>query len=387
MIAANMRLVEIVGQQARQLRVTWPVRLRVDDSQAPWRPRPPPTRRRLIESGGSSPRQVDHAAHGRNSAVDVRTVALALSLALIAVACGNDASTASDATPQIDEADSDLDTSPATDEVSTDTDSFDAITTSSTIISTTTTAATDSAVDGPDDGKLPGCVIASGSDLTVAFFEQMVTARTTGELGSLDACVEAIPEVFTGELPACWTDCDGASREFIEESIQVSTSSNVDGSELLIMSFAVTYTTGSGPVDVREFWPFNQNDDLYTVRPPSLERPTVERDRSHSLIAEFVGHIGSGEWTQAAALYSADGQNWDERLDLIELAPETFDVPGVAAALEQWCADGCDRELPTVDELTLRRHYGLNRNDAWLDASWFEGIYSIYGLPFRTSRP
>ncbi len=32
-LPANMRLVEIVGHQARQLRVTWPARLKIDSTQ------------------------------------------------------------------------------------------------------------------------------------------------------------------------------------------------------------------------------------------------------------------------------------------------------------------------------------------------------------------
>lgn len=73
-----------------------------------------------------------------------------------------------------------------------------------------------------------------------------------------------------------------------------------------------------------------------------------------------------------------------ERHDLRRLAPDTYDTNGIAEALAEWCADGCDTRPPTPDELTFTGFgYQLTRDDQTVRASWYEGTYGVNGEPLR----
>jgi hypothetical protein len=85
-----------------------------------------------------------------------------------------------------------------------------------------------------------------------------------------------------------------------------------------------------------------------------------------------------------ASLLGDGALNLDERFDLQELAPATFERDDVARALAAWCAAGCDTTRPTAADLRFDRSYSLERNGRTISAVWFEGTYSISGLPFPT---
>lgn len=78
-------------------------------------------------------------------------------------------------------------------------------------------------------------------------------------------------------------------------------------------------------------------------------------------------------------------QNLDERPDLNRLEPASFTLPDIAAALAEWCALGCDTQPTTPGDLTYDGLYGIDRAGERLEADWFEGNYSIRGLPTPTT--
>lgn len=67
------------------------------------------------------------------------------------------------------------------------------------------------------------------------------------------------------------------------------------------------------------------------------------------------------------------------------LAPASFTLPDIAKALAEWCALGCDTQPVTPGDLTYDGLYGIHRESERLEADWFEGNYSIRGLPTPTT--
>jgi hypothetical protein len=216
------------------------------------------------------------------------------------------------------------------------------------------------------------------------FLDRMIVARTSGDLNPVAGCLVDVPAVYTGEPPACWSDCAEATRTFILESFRVGESLPLTGESFWIASVAVTYETTVGFIDVRESWRLTPIGEAYEIGRFSIESPITDREVSRATIAEYLGFVERGEWLEASRMMVSDGIDPSERSDLQRLSPESFTQEGIALALERWCSGGCDTAAPTEEELTLVFVYGLSRGGERIEAAWFEGLYSISGLPFRT---
>lgn len=148
------------------------------------------------------------------------------------------------------------------------------------------------------------------------------------------------------------------------------------------VTLPVTYVVADGPpIDAIESWRVVTDDAGHRIEGFSVDTPIVEREASLAVIDEYIAHVASGDWHAVAALLDDGAVNLDERRDLTELELDDFNLDTIAAALEQWCVTGCDTQPPGVDELSFTGRYGITRDDRRIEAQWFEGAYSISGLP------
>jgi hypothetical protein len=136
---------------------------------------------------------------------------------------------------------------------------------------------------------------------------------------------------------------------------------------------------------VWESWQIRSTANGYEVADYSITEPPFNRAEALATIAEYFGHIANGEWTAAAALLDDGARAPDERPDLQQLAPADYTNDGIGAALQAWCANGCDTVAPTADELRFTGAISLTRSNEKITVAWYEGRYSIVGLPFRTN--
>lgn len=242
--------------------------------------------------------------------------------------------------------------------------------------------------ESPDPQAETGPCSQGGSIEQVAadFYEAMLIARTLDELDPVQGCLNTVPGVFDSVAPNCWATCDASTRNFLPDTFASYQQFSPDGSTQWGSSVSVSYTTTSGDnFDVTETWSISPTPDGFTVEEFAIEEQSfLTRDESAATIATYFEHIATGDWQAAASMLDDGAQNLDERRDLRELAPAAFTVPDIAAALQDWCRLGCDIRPPTPEELSFDGLYGIERDGQRVRAAWFEGGYSISGLPIRT---
>lgn len=220
-------------------------------------------------------------------------------------------------------------------------------------------------------------------DTTISrFVAAMTAARTTGDLTLVDDCLSSVPSVFTGVVPACWTACEAASRTFGSDFVVWGEADGDDGS-FWIFELPVSYRTTDGYDYIVETWELHPVGGGYQVSGPVIERPPEEQPSSLAVIAEYLAYVEAADWLAAAQMLYGGAVGPEERPDLQRLSPSSITLDGIAAALERWCAAGCDTTPPMADELTYNSGYSLTRHGETIDAAWFEGRYFVVGLPFR----
>jgi len=270
------------------------------------------------------------------------------------------------------------DTSPATDPVTT---APGVPASPAPSVAPTTTEATD---PQPDAGpcRTDGSIEQAAAD----FYEAMLIARTLDDLDPVKGCLDTVPAVFDGTAPNCWAECDAATRVFLPDTFSVYEQFSPTGDTQWGSSASVSYTTANGDyLDVTEWWSITQTPDGFTVEDFAIEEQSfLTRDESAATITTYFDHIENGDWQAAAAMLNDGAQNNDERPDLRQLEPATFTLPDIARALQDWCQLGCDTRPPTPVELSFDGRYGIERNGQSVRAAWYEGTYSISGLPIRT---
>lgn len=256
----------------------------------------------------------------------------------------------------------------------------------STTVATTTPAP--STTPTPSTAPVaPSCLSGLDPEAAIAeFADLMLQARQGGDAGLLTPCLPlGPPAVFTGVAPACWTECAGATRSFARAAIQINLVGAADGTWYPYASLAVTYRSDRQIVDVVESWKLETTDGGYQVADYRIDPPITTRTTSRETIAEFLGHIDDSQWALAAAMLDDGAISPEERDDLARLNPTDYTPQAIAAALEQWCRDGCDTVPPTENEEQFDGGYFIVRGDETIRAVWFEGRYSIHGLPARAS--
>jgi hypothetical protein len=229
-----------------------------------------------------------------------------------------------------------------------------------------------------------------GLDAAVQFAEAVMFARESGEFVAVSDCLDEIPEMYTGEVPACWTECDDIARTMhLGEPSEVTLLEPpyTDATTYWYTRLAVSYRADDGIVDVIESWRLGTDDDTgeHIASDFGIEEPFATREQSHATIAEYFGHIERADWDAVASMLDDGAVNFEERSDYQELDPADFTRDQVIAALEAWCTPGCDTEMPEPDEVTFTGSYGVERGDRTIFAVNVEGRYSIRGLPFPTA--
>lgn len=242
--------------------------------------------------------------------------------------------------------------------------------------------------ESPDPQLEAGLCSADGSIEQVAadFYEVMLIARTLDDLDPVRDCLNTVPAVFDAVAPNCWATCDASTRSFLPDTFATYQQFSADGTTQWRSSVSVSYTTAGGDYfDVTETWSITPTPDGFTVEDFAIEAQSLlTRDESAVTIATYFDHIATDDWQAAASMLNDGAQSLDERSDLRQLEPGSFTVPDIATALEDWCRLGCDTRQPTSDELSFDGLYGIERVGQSVRAAWFEGVYSISGLPIRT---
>ena len=240
-----------------------------------------------------------------------------------------------------------------------------------------------------EDGPTPaptGCLGGvSSHDAAHMFTTAMLAARESGSLDSVSTCLPEIPAAFTGSPPACWSECDDTTRTFATDSLAAGEGTNPDGSTFVTASLPVTYRTASGYLDVWETWQMAPTDDGYVISDFAIQDPPFTRERALATITEYFDALAAHDWLAAANLLNGGALEPESRGDLHQLNPDMYTVDGIAAGLARWCQDGCDTAVPTIDELDFDGSFGLTRNGERIQIAWFEGVYSIVGVPFRST--
>lgn len=215
------------------------------------------------------------------------------------------------------------------------------------------------------------------------FADAMIAARATGDFSLVADCLDAVPDVFTGMPPYCWEACGDMNQTFGSAPYSLGEADASDSSWWFVM-LPVSYTDGDRYIDLWESWELRPVDGRYVVSGVTIEEPPMERTASLAVIVEYLGHIERGDWSAAAAMLDDGALSPEERPDLRRLAPDDYTTEGVAAALARWCSTGCDTTPPTADELVFDGSYRVVRGGEEIRAGWYEGHYSVSGLPFRT---
>lgn len=249
------------------------------------------------------------------------------------------------------------------------------------------TTTTDDSVTSSSSSPALGIACRGDLDPTSAltsFVTDMVAARTTGDFTPVADCLSGIPELFDGQPPGCWTACDGATMAIAHDpdTIRVSEVWDVTGSSWWGSSLPVSHAVDGGFVDVLEAWGMASTPDGYVVRPPTIDRSIVERALALDVIDRSFTAIEQGDWDTVASLLDDGAINPEERFDLQELRPTTFARDDIARALAAWCAAGCDTTRPAAADLRFDGSYSFERGGRTIRIVWFEGTYSISGLPF-----
>lgn len=214
-----------------------------------------------------------------------------------------------------------------------------------------------------------------------SFIADMIAARTSGEFSLVADCMSGVPPIFDGIAPGCWTACDRATITFPDDPDRFAAGGDGSGGAWFL-SLPVSHVVNGDFVDVLESWTMRSTSEGWLIEGPTIERSFIERSASLEVINRYLDAIERGDWETAASMLDDGAVNPEERPDLQELAPATYDKQEVARALARWCAAGCDTTKPTAAELTFDGNYELRRGDRTITAVWYEGTYSISGLPF-----
>ena len=242
-----------------------------------------------------------------------------------------------------------------------------------------------------EEGQAPGPTECLGGvsrhDAAHVFTTAMLAARSAGSLDPVSKCLTEIPAGFTGRPPACWTECDGVTRTFASDSLVSGEGVNPDGTTFVTASLPVTYRTASGYLDVWETWTMTPTDDGYVISDFTIQEPPFNREQALATVAAYLNALAAHDWATAANLLYGGALEPESRGDLHQLNPEAYTIDGIAAGLARWCEFGCDTTVPTSDELDFNGSFGLTRGGYRIQVNWFEGVYSIAGLPFQAIPP
>ena len=307
-------------------------------------------------------------------------VLTAVAALLIASACGTDDA----ADPPPDETDPPATTEPP--------DTTEPPATTEPPVTTDPPDTTEPDTTEPDTTEPVDAAACTGDETgeagAIAIVEAAVAGRELNDPAFVEACLTAVPDVFDDTPPACWTACADAERTFRPDAMSVSQVTRPDADPTMWWSVLVpvTYRLADGRfLDVNESWHI---DDDGTLREVGINEPVAERDASQAVIADYLAAIERGEWLTAAELLDDGALGLAaERDDLadLDLEGEVHTREEVATALEAWCAAGCDTRAPEVDDLEFTGAFGFTRDERTITAGWFEGVYSVRGLPARTT--
>jgi hypothetical protein len=211
------------------------------------------------------------------------------------------------------------------------------------------------------------------------FVDTLIAARTEGSVSLTADCLSTTPELFTGSAPACWEPC--TPRVFNRDSVRHDEIVEADGSRYWSVPLPVSYDTPGGYVDVIETWQFRPVDGAWKVTLAAIDPPLPQRAESLAAINQYLRAIAESDWEVAADLLSQGGGSPEDRADIRQLTPQSFDRAGIAAALEAWCAAGCDTTPADDDALEFTGGYELTINGQTIRATWFEGHHGVYGPP------
>lgn len=236
-----------------------------------------------------------------------------------------------------------------------------------------------------------GCLSGLEPDEAAEQFGDLFAgSRALGDFDVIGHCTQQLPEPYDADASICWNTCDVPPR--LIGPFTTSESFNPNSGETIRRTrVAVQYVVDleGMTLDVVETWRLIRLEDgTYRVDDFRIESPVVERERSAETIRTYLNHIESGAWQDAAEMLNDGAVNLDKRADLQRLATAGFDVGTIAAGLDVWCKDGCDVEPFDADDLQFDgNNYRLQRRGESIFAAWFEGEYSISGLPIRTGEP
>jgi hypothetical protein len=115
----------------------------------------------------------------------------------------------------------------------------------------------------------------------------------------------------------------------------------------------------------------------------TVQEPPFTRERALATITDYFNALAAQVWPAAAELLNRGAVEPESRADLQRLNLDDFTVAGIAAGLAWWCQDDCDTTIPTIDELGFDGSFGLTRAGQQIRITWFEGVYSIVGVPFQ----
>lgn len=214
------------------------------------------------------------------------------------------------------------------------------------------------------------------------FADAMIAARSIDIAVPVGGCMEAVPDAFSATVPTCWEVCEGATRSFNRAALSVYEWFDANNTSHWSARLPVTYAIDGQFVDVVETWLIAPTASGFEIDDYRIEESFIERGTSIATIDAYLALIKSGDWMGAATLLDSGALSADERTDIQELAPATFTIEGIADALEQWCAAGCDTTPVDPAEVTFDGGYSVTRNGRTVVASWYEGVYSIVGAPF-----
>ncbi|HWL43179.1 MAG TPA: hypothetical protein VNQ73_09560 [Ilumatobacter sp.] len=223
------------------------------------------------------------------------------------------------------------------------------------------------------------------------FMARLITARLDGSLAGLGACLTEVPARFTGAPPYCWEDACADSRAFVRDGLRQGEVTGPDGVSWWTASLPVSYLTlgseGFEFADVVETWEFRPVDDGWAVSLSSVDAPLPQRQESLAAINAYLAAVAGGDWVAAAEMLQDGGANPEDRTDIQELSPDTFDTAGIAAALQRWCDAGCDTTPAMAEDVSFTGGYEYAHNGQTIRATWYEGTYGVYGPPILTGAP
>lgn len=202
----------------------------------------------------------------------------------------------------------------------------------------------------------------------------MASRQATAELPD---CLAAVPDLYTGLPPACWSQCSPALRSFGTVDTHEVFSDAVTP-DFWVARVPVTYEMGDGTyLDVLESWQVRHQNSKYIVGDFAIENPMIDRLAGTAALNSYLDLIDSGQWIGAATLTQAGATE----PDLQRLAPASFSISDLATALSDWCSGGCDTAEVRPADLIFEDSFLLERGGSELLVYWWEGSIAIGGLP------